>query len=479
MKYADIARAALVLALGMMTSAVLAYSEAFENISTETNLLEAAGVTGWTGGADDISTVVAGKPDEPKVGYPLPAANHTKVLQLNTEGGTLTNSLAPKASFEFENVYVDSMVKFVPSEDLASFEDKGIKVALYAYISENGENVSTNLAVYHGAYNKTISPSYWLTNTVTALPINTADWYRLSIVLANGSGDTTLQAFKVFINGVPITNTAAYKDDWSDVVNESPGTPNEGPWFLSAAWENTEAPKKVETLQFKGTGFVDDLVVGTGDPFAQGEPEGFQVTQNIGANGSCSDTNSPITVTGVSTTLTYTADDFYEIASLTTNGVDVANAVGKKSKAIDIYSATAVTSSFAIVSGYTAGNVSWFQDNGWGQDDIVPGLPYAQLQMLNVAPTNAAARGTITIEAIEVVGDDVKVTVFIDRTMSLGADIVGTLKLYGATTLEGGFTEIGSGVTIGGDLDGTQDDIRKDITFPNAGDKKFFKAVIE
>ena len=486
MKYADIARAALVLALGMMTSAVLAkapiLAEGFETISTTTNLLNAEVTPPWTGGADDISTVVAGTPDEPTIGYPLPASAHTKVLQLNTEGGTLTNTLKSAASFASENVYVDSMVKFVPSEDLASFEDKGIKVALYAYISENGENVSTNLAIYHGEYN---GEGYlFTTNTVADLPVDASAWYRLTILLANdesvNKGELTSQAVQIYINGILLTNDNAYAGEaWTDVTEAAlTNGPANGTWFVSAS-NLPETQKVVETLQFKGTGFVDDLVVGAGDPFAQGEPEGFQVTQNIGANGSGSDTNSPITVTGVSTTLTYTADDFYEIASLTTNGVDVANAVGEKSKAIDIYSATAVTSSFAIVSSYTADNVAWFQDNGWGEEDVVPGLDYDNLEMLNVAATNAAAGGTITIEAIEVVGDDVKVTVFIDRTMSLGADIVGTLKLYGATTLEGGFTEIGSGVTIGADQDGSQDDIRKEITYVAAGGKKFYKAVIE
>jgi len=488
MKYADIAKVALVLALGMMTSAVLAqtpiYSEGFETISTETNLLEAAGVTGWTGGADDISTVVAGKPDEPTVvGYPLPEAAHNRVLQLNTEGGTLTNSLPAKAgSFEDQNVYVDSMVKFVPSEDLADFDDAGIKVALYAYISEDGENVSTNLAVYHGL---DVGAEVAATNSITDVEIDVSAWYRLTILLAHGGGEKGVETqlfdgLQIFINGVLITNANAYAgEDWTDVTDDdlSAGPDVDGTWFGSAA---TEEKTNVATLQFKGTGFIDDLVVGAGDPFAYQPPTGFDVTQNIGANGASSDPTSPIHVDGVSTTLTYTAVDFYEIASLTTNGVEVAGAAGEKSKSIDIYSATAVTSSFAIVSDYTAGNVAWFRANNWGEDDVVPDLDYDNLEMLNVAATNATADGTITIEEIEVVGDDVKVTVFIDRTMSLGAEIVGTLKLYGATTLEGGFTEIGAmEITIGADQDGSQDDIRKEIIYPAAGDKKFYKAAIE
>ena len=480
MKYADIARGALVLVLGMMTSTVLAQgpilSEGFESISTETNLLNASVTPPWTGGADDISTVVAVTPDEPEGGFPLPASTHTKVLQLNTEGGTLTNTLTTAADFSTANVYVDSMVKFVPSEDLATIDDDGVKVAVYAYITEDGENVSTNLAIYHAIYT---GGELQITNTVTDLPIDASAWYRLTILLAYGEKAFigSVGGAQIYLDGVPLTNDNAYAGDtWADVADVTVA-PSDGTWFASAC-SVPEVADSVETLQFRGTGFVDDLVVGAGDPFEQGEPPtGFDVTQNIGANGASSDPTSPIHVDGVSTTLTYTADDFYVIDSLKTNDVEVAGAAGAKSKSIDIYSTTTVTSSFVIVSSLTAGNVSWFQANNWGEDDVVVGLDYANLQMLNVAATNAAAGGTLTIEAIEVVDDDVKVTVFIDRTMSLGTEITGTLKLYGATTLEGGFEELGT-VTIGGDLDGTQDDIRKDITFPDAGDKKFFKAVI-
>jgi hypothetical protein len=487
MKYTDIAKAALVLVLGVMTSTAFAadYGEAFETISTTTNILSASVTPPWSGGADDVSKVVAGVPGEPAIGYPLPEAAHTKVLQLNTEGGNLTNTLASAASFQTANVWVDTMVKFVPSEDLPTFSGPSdIKVAAYAYVKEVQASpliTTTNLAVYHGYYDGSKSPSFWKTNTVTALPVNVDQWYRLTIQLANGT--TGMQAFRILVNGTPITNAIAYKDDWDarvDPVSED-FLPNNGPWFLSAASvAGGSAEYQVATLQFKGTGFIDDLVVTAEDPLAIEEPAGFIVTQNLGANGTCTDTNLTITVTGVSTTLTYTAADFYQIATLTTNGTAVSGAAGSKSKTINIFGATSVTSTFAIVTGYgDVDNVAWFNSKGWTQAQVVSGLDYDTLEMMNCAPTNAAAGGTITIEGIEVVGDDVKVTVFINRTMSIGANIVGTLKLYGAATLEGSFTAIGEGITIGTDQDGSQDDIRKEITYIMAGGKKFYKAVIE
>ena len=488
MKYADIARGALVLALGMMTSTVLAqasYSEAFEGANL-TNVLEATGLSGssaWKGGADDISAIVAGTPDKPVVGYPLPAAGHNKVLQLNTEGGTLTNELTSAEYFTSANVYVDSMVQFVPSEDLATIDDEGVKVAVYAYITEAGETVSTNLAIYHAMAK---DGGKFVTNTVTDLDIDASKWYRLTILLANDGEkgleglETLLQGVQIYMNGVLLTNDNAYAGaTWEDVTLENPG---DGTWFGSAAAEDYDS---IKYIQFRGTGFVDDLVVGGGTPFfSQGEPEPpapYGITQSIGSNGSAEPDDVLLIVpAGATTSVTYSAVDFYVINSLKTNTTEVSGAAGAKQVEVTFDATNDVVATFAVASAYASAPVGWFQANGWGEDDIVPDLPYAELEMLNVAATNAAAGGTITIEAIEVVGDDVKVTVFIDRTMSLGADINGVIKLYGAETLEGAFTEIGAmEIMIGADQDGTPDDILKEITYPMAGGKKFYKAHIE
>ncbi len=492
MKYTDIAKAALVLVLGVMTSTAFAanlYEEGFESIDATTNILAATpSVTPpWSGGADDVSTVVVGVPDEPAVGYPLPAAAHTKVLQLNTEGGTLTNTLASAASFASASVWVDTMVKCVPSEDLPDFgADQDIKVAVYAYVKEITADplvTETNLAIYHGVYDpQGVEPYFYTTNTITDIAVSADDWYRLTIELVNGSGENQMQAFKVSIDGVTVTNAAAYSDDWNTLVNLEEGfEPDDGPWFLSAGCNGT-TKDNVGAVQFKGTGFIDDLVVTAVDPLAIVEPPaGFVVTQSIGANGSSSDATSPITVTGVSTTLTYTAADFYEIAALTTNGTAVAGAAGSKFKTIDIYGATAVTSSFAVVAVYgDQDNVEWFNINGWSQDQVVPGLDYDQLEMLNVAATNAAAGATIEITGIEIAANgDVMVTIAIDRTMSLGA-INGNVCLYGWTDL-GGTPELVGAADVAGSTLGATEDPTKEFTFTGAaaGGKKFFKAVIE
>ena len=269
MKYARIALG-LMVALGMMTSTVLAqttyYSEGFEGASL-TNVLKATGLadtSAWSGGVDDISSIVAGTPTEPDTfGYPKPfkGTDHNKVLQLDTEGGTLTNELTTAVSFAKEAVYVDSMIKFVPSEDLAVIDDNGVKVAVYAYAAEDG--ASTNLAIYHGAY----APGgfFYTTNTITGVEIDASQWYRLTIILADDDGDVkgelVSQAMQIYLNGNIVTGDNAYTgangEAWTDVTEDElvTGPSASGIWFVSACSLSGNEKKQIGALQFRGTGF--------------------------------------------------------------------------------------------------------------------------------------------------------------------------------------------------------------------------------
>ena len=480
MKYTDIAKAALALVLGVMTSTAFAdpvLQEGFEGFGNDYAITNHAD---WAGGEDDASTVVPSNYTYTASSRPLPNP-HTKVLKLNTEGGVLTNTLATAQSFAAANLYVDAMVKFVPSEELADLgTDQDIKVAVYAYVKEIQADpliTSTNLAIYHGLFDlEALVEPFAVTNTVTDITVDADAWHRLTIELAQGDGDNVQQAFRVLIDGVAVTNAAAYQDDWSTRINaELP--PNNGPWFVSAACLGT-LKTDVASLQFKGTGYIDDLVVTATAPSFEMGAEPFEVTQTIGAGGSSSDATSPISVeANTSTSLTYTANEFYRIATLTTNAQAIGAAVGQEDYTVELDSATAVDVTFAITGGYSAGNVAWFVANGWGEGDIVAG-DFAKLEMLNVAATNAAAGGTITITDIVIDGTDVKVTVAIDRTMSLG-DINGTICLYGWDELGDVPAKIGAASIAGTDpsLPDTED-FSHTFTFTGVT-QKFFKAVIE
>lgn len=487
MKYIGMARGALALALGMMMSTALAANIAEESFEGYTDDYAITNAQYWSGGPDDLSKVVPTGITFTATSYPMPAANHSKVLQLNTEGGTLTNTLPSSQSFESENLYVDTMVQFVPSEDLPDLSgDDGIKLAAYAYITEVSESAATtNLAVYHGILDS--EGNFAVTNTVTALPVIVGDWYRLTIELAHGT-EAGRQACKISVNGIPVTNANAYSADWA--ANISPSIeqmePDGGDWFLSAAESDLTS---VSTVQFKGTGYIDDLVVTTdapvfGEPSPQAEP--YRVTQAVTnpEGGTLSDATSPIWVPeNATTTLVYTAKDFYEISALTVNG-DSVTPDSAKSHALLVTASNDIEITFGLISGYTADNVDWFVAKGWGQDDIVANannLGFDTLKMLGLAATNATANAVVTITNIEIVDGDVNVTVAIDRTMAVDP-IAGNIRLYGWETLGGASTLVGS-ADVAGDSEGvTYTDTGEDaeITFSfDGGNNKFFKAVVE
>ena len=504
MKYTNITRGALALALGVMTSATFAaysYDEGFELLSNDYAITNHAD---WKGGPDDLSKVVPSNYTFTAASTPLSGA-HTKVLQLNTEGGTLTNELPLVASFATEDVYVDTMVQFVPSEDLPDLgDDDDIKIAVYSYIStemvDEVEVTSTNLAIYHAAKSVRIEmqgepgeeepveiKELVLTNTVTTVPVDAAEWYRLTIRLGSRSDLPVSQGFQIYLNGVLITNNVttnnvAFEGETFTNVNWNIDNPSSnGTWFISAGVGGTTYDS-IAAVQFKGTGYIDDLVVTTTAPgYEYTPPTTFEVTQTVGDNGSGNDETSPITVNvGSTTSLTYTASEFYRIATLTTNDVEIGAAATAKSYTVVAGVAMDIDVTFAMATGYSVGNVSWFAANGWTENDVVEGLDYDMLELLNVPPTAEGAGGTITIEAIEVAGADVKVTVFIQRTASVDANLGANsvLTLYGADDLTGNFADLGT-VGIGDDLDATQNDIRKDLTIAAAGGKKFYKAVIQ
>lgn len=479
MKYIGMARGALTLALGMMMSTAFAANIVGESFEALANDYAITNASAWSGGPDDLSKVVPSNSNFQATSYPLPGATHNKVLQLNTEGGTLTNALDAAESFENQNLYVDTMVQFVPSEDLPDLSaDDGIKIAAYAYITEVSESAATtNLAVYHGIFD---SDGYFaVTNTVTALPVIVGDWYRLTIELAHGT-EAGRQACKISVNGIPVTNANAYSAGWAANIAAEQTAPDGGDWFLSAAESDVTS---VSTVQFKGTGYIDDLVVTTdapvfGEPSPQAEP--YRVTQAVTnpEGGTLSDATSPIWVPeNATTTLVYTAKDFYEISALTVNGAPVAPD-SAKSHALLVTASNDIEITFGLISGYTADNVDWFVAKGWGQDDIVAngnGLGFDTLEMLGLAATNATANAVVTITNIEIIDADVNVTVAIDRTMAVDP-IAGRIRLYGWETLGGASTLVDSADVAGNSYTGED----AEVTFVfDGGNNKFFKAVVE
>ncbi len=248
--------AAVAVAIGSNALAVglgLPVQEGFEDYDEGDS---ATNLTDWASTSVDDASIITNMtytfdPVTEGITYPLggitPAIAHQKVLKLNTEGGTLAASLdTTETVFSSQNIYVDTMVNMVISEDDPSFTGvTDVKVAVFA-------NASSNLVIRHGMIE---GETFYLTNTVTDVVVDPANWYRLTIVMDTLQVTellTDYAAFQVYLDGVLIDHDNTYA----------------ATWFLSGSDRGELDWEYLNAIAFQGTGFIDDLVVTTADPFA-------------------------------------------------------------------------------------------------------------------------------------------------------------------------------------------------------------------
>lgn len=191
-----------------------------------------------SGGSIPAYTVVAGDASKivGRVGTysgtrPMSSVLTDLVLNLETEGQTLSRGLDSAKNFTLGPVYVDTLIKFTPSEDAPVISDAAVKAAVFV-------NVISNLVIYHNNLDIAAKVS-----TETSVHINPDQWYRLTILLSAPSGQ---KAFKVYVDGTAITSALAYDD-----AGNHPGE-----WFASAS-----TGEDISAIAFQGTGMVDELVV--------------------------------------------------------------------------------------------------------------------------------------------------------------------------------------------------------------------------
>jgi len=245
------------------------YAEPFTGAAADSAVTN---LNGWFTGSSDLSVItnLVDGYSLTGVAYPINDYVHTlsnKVIKLNTEGDTLTNSFlgGTGTSFNNTNMFVDMMVNFVVSEDLpaaAVSNDSNVKAAIFL----KADGATTNLYVFHGQKSSVSwgSPAFSpITNGI--LP---GAWYRLTIEMKSAySGEDPAEAFRVKINGNVLTSTnLAYGDNFAVEAYTSPYYPtNGGSWFLSAARRDgdtgTYLKNAINSVAFQGTGMIDDLVV--------------------------------------------------------------------------------------------------------------------------------------------------------------------------------------------------------------------------
>lgn len=281
----------------------------------------------WEAGAGDASTIQAFDGTY-AAGRPITNDNaKAQALKLETEGQTLTRYVAfteddgsgslgiPRTTptdVEVSSalpVYVDTLMKFTPSEDDPEVTDPNIKLALFV-------NVSSNLVLRHNYWD---GSGYVTTNSVfTDLGvINPEQWYRLTIKMQYHDSYGAMQAW-LWLDGTSLTH-------YNGEVGGS--SIHNGPIFYTI-----NDSKTLSQVSFQGTGYVDDLVVARDiTPFG-GQAA---LTLTLAFDDDVLDVLvdgqpvQPSAVVESGSTLEITAVDWYQINSVTGDGITYTGTTGE------------------------------------------------------------------------------------------------------------------------------------------------------
>ncbi len=288
----------------------------FDAVTKLTNLV-------WNADAGDASTIQAFEGSYTN-GRPITNDNaKAQALKLETVGQTLTRYVAftqddgsqsggvplttpTPVSFQNTPVFVDTLIKFTPSEDDPAITDPNVKVAIFV-------NVNSNLVVCHKSYN---GAAFYATNSVfEAMDIDPEHWYRLTLMLAYAGVGFYTPAFEIYLDGVKLTHANGAVDT---------STYSGGSWFFSlSAGAGGGGDVELNQISFQGTGYVDDLVVA--DAITPFTGVGLTLTlafdddlMDVLVNGSPVTPNAEV-VNGA--TLAIDAKDWYQISSITGDGI--------------------------------------------------------------------------------------------------------------------------------------------------------------
>lgn len=369
----------------------------------------------WTSSAttpQDASKIIAGSTAAYEGAKPMDrlAPLDEKILSLDTMGETLSRAAGNAAFFGTGSttLYVDTMVKFVKSEEAPTLP-AAFKAAVYA-------DLNTNLVIV----------SYLGVHT-TSVKVDPDTWYRLTIELGTAmDGETPYKAFRVRLNGEII----------SVLVGAQP-----------LAWlptnDNTANEAILQSVDFQGTGFVDQLVVSDVDPYAP-------TVILLSLTGLDNATVTPAPTDGKiasGTEITIRANAGFVLSNVTFTNVVVSNF--RFGQSLTFTPVGAADDKIAITTVATNATVTSFGDKTVDAGKLAAWMAaYASATManenynaylLNVAP-NSYPTEDFTINSVGVVGNTATITVSMGGA-NLSA-INGNLVIQKFTTLGGGATEV-------------------------------------
>ena len=271
----------------------LPFAESFESYSPAKGI---ADISGWMSAEGDASRILSTNYAYMTTRLPLDTS-HTNVLYLETEGQTLGVFLGTNGSAQASHTWVDMMTCLISCEDSPTCENA--MAAVFA-------DYHSNLIFYAASLSPDGQRTAAYFNLTPGRTVTYPDWHRLTFDIVSAPGLSN-DFIRVFLDGQVLTNAAARVTPTGAETN--------GTWFCLARHESNPVP----SLAFQGDGLVDDLCV-----TANRTPLSFPCTvlTTVGSNG-CADVVSPLVVpSGISTQIVYTANDWYRIRALFTDGID-------------------------------------------------------------------------------------------------------------------------------------------------------------
>lgn len=422
----------------------------------------------WEAGAGDASTIQAFEGTYAN-GRPITNDNaKLQALKLETEGQTLTRYVAfenindgsttegiPETQpvtipvTASEPVYVDTLMKFTPSEDDPEVTDPNIKLALFV-------NVNSNLVLRHKYYDVNLLPNagYVTTNSIfTDLgEINPEQWYRLTIKMQYHNSYAAMQAW-LWLDGTQLTHYNG-EVDGNNIHN--------GPIFYTIS-----DSQFLSQVSFQGTGYVDDLVVARDITSFAGQAG---LTLTLAFDDDVLDVLvdgqpvQPSAVVESGSTLAITAVDWYQINSVTGDGITYTGTTGELigdatgTISADVAGRTATIDASQYTGSIPTGlpgayaNISadklaaWAVASGLGEQDVMlNAADYldnyllnidesidAQLQITSIVydPDPLGEKATITVSATDPAVDFTKLngTLVVQTTDDLAAGFGATTK---------------------------------------------------
>lgn len=349
---------------------VIPYTETFEGYTNGQSIIfnddGSPSTNGWWyGSSNDISYATNASYTYSSPGYPYVSGDHSNIMYFETaaDSSGITNIFEPCNS----NAYIDIMLKagYLDSAESPLVQNVSNSVCqMSAYIDTNGW-----VNLWHGYFTDppndfTILKKWTVFSNYPSISSN--DWIRLTISFdyTNNVADG-FKFFQIRVNNhAGLTNAVA----WPTAAGTTYTTTNYGggSWFLCADQTQT----RLGSLSLGGMGLADDIYVTNS---LAPNVVLVTITPSVDAHGTISPSSAFYITSGDSTNFTITADLYWNVSDVLTNGLSVGQVFGGTNH---VYTLNNITEDYTvhavIVANVAASNTPhwWLAQFGLATNDV-------------------------------------------------------------------------------------------------------------